>query len=87
MLPEWHTGMKLCVSLSESDLILLDRCVERDGSASRSAGIQNAIRLLGEADLQDAYAEPWSSWDASEDTTVWNSAVADGIDGGEGATR
>ena len=87
MLPEWHTGMKLCVSLSESDLILLDRCVERDGSASRSAGIQNAIRLLGEADLQDAYAEAWSSWDASEDTTVWDSAVADGIDGGEGATR
>ena len=79
--------MKLSVSLSESDLILLDRCVERDGLASRSAGIQNAIRLLGKADLQDAYAEAWSSWDASEDATVWDSAGADGIDGGEDATR
>mgnify|MGYP000924208331 FL=1 len=79
--------MKLSVSLSESDLILLDRCVERDGLASRSAGIQNAIRLLGKADLQDAYAEAWFSWDASEDATVWDSAVADGIDGGGGATR
>ena len=79
--------MKLSVSLSESDLILLDRCVERDGLASRSAGIQNAIRLLGKADLQDAYTEAWSSWDASEDATVWDSAVADGIDGGEDATR
>ena len=79
--------MKLSVSLSESDLILLDRCVERDGLASRSAGIQNAIRLLGKADLQDAYAEAWSFWDASEDATVWDSAVADGIDGGGGATR
>ena len=79
--------MKLSVSLSESDLILLDRCVERDGLASRSAGIQNAIRLLGRADLQDAYAEAWSSGDASEDATVWDSAVADGIDGGEDATR
>ena len=79
--------MKLSVSLSESDLILLDRCVERDGLASRSAGIQNAIRLLGNADLQDAYAEAWSSWDASEDAAVWDSVVADGIDGGEDATR
>ena len=79
--------MKLSVSLSESDLILLDRCVERDGLASRSAGIQNAIRLLGNADLQDAYAEAWSSWDASEDANIWDSAVADGIDGGEDATR
>ena len=79
--------MKLSVSLSESDLILLDRCVERDGLASRSAGIQNAIRLLGKADLPDAYAEAWSSWDTSEDATVWDSAVADGIDGGEDATR
>ena len=39
------------------------------------------------ADLQDAYAEAWSSWDASEDATVWDSAVADGIDRGEDATR
>ena len=79
--------MKLSVSLSESDLILLDRCVERDGLASRSAGIQNAIRLLAKADLQDAYAEAWSSWDASEDANIWDSAVADWIDGGEDATR
>ena len=48
--------MKLSVSLTEDDLIALDRFVEHAGLGSRSAGIQQAIRRLGDADLEDAYA-------------------------------
>ncbi|WP_167145849.1 antitoxin [Actinomyces sp. ZJ308] len=79
--------MKLSVSLSEADLALLDECVKRDGLTSRSAGVQNAIQLLGKAGLQDAYAEAWGAWSDSEDAALWDGTVADGLDGDSRAAR
>lgn len=71
--------MKLSVSLTEDDLIALDRFVEQAGLGSRSAGIQQAIRRLGDADLEDAYAAAWQEWDASGDAELWDVTSGDGL--------
>lgn len=71
--------MKLSVSLTEDDLIALDRFVEQAGLGSRSAGIQQAIRRLGDADLEDAYAAAWQEWEASGDAELWDVTSGDGL--------
>lgn len=71
--------MKLSVSLTEDDIIALDRFVEQAGLGSRSAGIQQAIRRLGDADLEDAYAAAWQEWDASGDAELWDVTSGDGL--------
>lgn len=57
--------MKLSVSLSEDDAADLDRYVKSAGVDSRSAGIQGAIRMLRDPELEEAYAEAWDEWVAS----------------------
>ncbi len=59
--------MKLSVSLSEDEVAALDKYAQTAGLASRSAAIQHAIRLLGDPDLEDAYAAAWDEWEASGD--------------------
>jgi Arc/MetJ-type ribon-helix-helix transcriptional regulator len=49
------------------------------GLSSRSAAIQQAIRLLGDPDLEHEYAEAWDEWDASGDAAAWESTAADGL--------
>ncbi|NLT28933.1 MAG: ribbon-helix-helix protein, CopG family [Propionibacterium sp.] len=71
--------MKLSVSLSEEDLAALDRHVSQAGLGSRSAGIQDAIRRLPDRGLQDAYAEAWEEWQASDDGAHWENLVPDGL--------
>lgn len=71
--------MKLSVSLTEDDLLALDRFVEHAGLGSRSAGIQQAIRRLGDADLEDAYAAAWQEWEASGDAELWDVTSGDGL--------
>lgn len=71
--------MKLSVSLSESDVASLDTYARAAGLKSRSAAIQQAIRLLGDPELQSAYEEAWQEWEASGDAETWESATADGL--------
>ncbi len=71
--------MKVSVSLPDDDLSFVDEYAAKSGAASRSAVIQQAIALLRGASLEDAYANAWSEWEASEDSTLWNRTVADGI--------
>lgn len=71
--------MKLSVSLTDDDVASLDRFVEQAGLASRSAGIQQAIRRLADPELERAYADAWSRWAADEETS-WSAAIADGLD-------
>ena len=71
--------MKLSISLSEEDVAALDRYVLAAGIRSRSAAIQRAIRLLGQADLDDAYAAAWDEWESSGDAAAWEESTADGL--------
>lgn len=71
--------MKLSVSLSESDVASLDTYARAAGLKSRSAAIQQAIRLLGDPELQSAYEEAWHEWEASGYAETWESATADGL--------
>ena len=71
--------VKLSVSLSESDVAALDKYAAAAGLTSRSAAIQQAIRLLGDVELEDAYAAAWQEWQASGDSQAWETAAADGL--------
>jgi Arc/MetJ-type ribon-helix-helix transcriptional regulator len=71
--------VKLSISLPESDVAALDEYVEAAGIPSRSAAIQQAIRLLASPSLDDAYAAAWDEWESSGDAADWEATVADGV--------
>ena len=71
--------VKLSVSLSEGEVEALDKYARASGLKSRSAALQQAIRLLGDPELQSAYAAAWQEWEASGDADVWEPATADGL--------
>lgn len=71
--------MKLSVSLSEDDVAALDKYARAAGLRSRSAAIQQAIRLLGDPELEGSYAAAWDEWAASGDAAAWESTAADGL--------
>jgi hypothetical protein len=70
--------MKLSVSLSDTEVALLDSYARSAGLASRSAALQHAIRLLRQADLEQDYALAWDEWD-TVDRGVWESTTGDGL--------
>lgn len=72
--------VKLSVSLSPSDVAALDHYARAAGLKSRSAAIQQAIRLLGDPELEGAYAAAWDEWEASGDAESWAATVADGLE-------
>jgi len=71
--------MKLSVSLSEEDVASLDRYARATGLKSRSAAIQEAIRLLGDPELEQDYAAAWDEWEASGDAEAWETTSGDGL--------
>lgn len=71
--------VKLSVSLSEGEVEALDKYARAAGLKSRSAALQQAIRLLGDPELQSAYEAAWQEWDSSEDAQAWDGLVADGL--------
>lgn len=71
--------MKISVSLQEDELAALDEFVKETGLPSRSAGLQQAIRLLKGPKLELAYATAWNEWDTSEEPQIWNETSADGL--------
>jgi Arc/MetJ-type ribon-helix-helix transcriptional regulator len=71
--------VKLSVSLSETDVATLDEFARSAGLRSRSAAIQQAIKLLGDPALEEAYAEAWQEWEDSGDGRLWESVAGDGL--------
>lgn len=71
--------MKLSVSLSEADLETLDRYVAGEGLESRSAGVQQAIRLLAARELGQQYAAAWDEWENSGEAAAWGTTIGDGL--------
>ena len=71
--------VKLSVSLSPSEVAVLDKYVQSAGLQSRSAAIQQAIKLLGDPDLEDAYIAAWQEWEDAGEAGAWAVTVADGV--------
>lgn len=71
--------MKLSVSLSAEDVESLDRYARAAGLKSRSAAVQQAIRLLGDPELERDYSLAWEEWDASGDAEAWETTSGDGL--------
>ena len=71
--------VKLSVSLSPKEVAVLDEYARSVGLKSRSAAIQQAIKLLGAPGLEDAYTAAWQEWEGSGDAEAWEATVADGV--------
>ncbi|MEU4013665.1 ribbon-helix-helix domain-containing protein [Microbacterium sp. NPDC028030] len=66
---------KISLSLSESDLAFLDMQALEGRYLSRSAAVHDALRLLRESRLADAYAEAYAEGYDDE----WDVAAEDGL--------
>ncbi len=64
---------KISISLDERDVAYLDSEEVTDRYPSRSAAVQDAIRLLRESRLADAYAQAFAEW---SDEESWSEAPA-----------
>ena len=71
--------MKLSVSLSSEDVAVLDEYARTAGLRSRSAALQQAIRLLRLPDLEQDYAAAWDDWESSGEQAVWERTAPDGL--------
>lgn len=71
--------MKVSVSLSDSDVRLLDDLAAQRGT-SRSAVLQDAVALLRVQQLGHDYADAWTEW-TEGDGRLWEATSADGIEG------
>lgn len=76
-------GMKLSVSLPDEDVEFMDSYGRSIGAPSRSAVLQEAVRLLREAALAPAYLDAWQEWEAEGSEELWDSVSGDGLDRSE----
>jgi Arc/MetJ-type ribon-helix-helix transcriptional regulator len=71
--------VKLSISLPNEDVEALDRYAKTAGISSRSAAIRRAIHLLGNSELEEAYAAAWEEWETSGDAAAWDHTAGDGV--------
>lgn len=71
--------MKVSVSLRGEDVAFLDAYAEAHAFSSRSAVLQQAIRLLRQGELGDAYGSAWEEWASSGEAETWEPTAADGL--------
>lgn len=75
--------MKVSVSLPGEDVEFLDEYAKDRGLQSRSAALQQAVRLLRTAELRGSYESAWEEWATDDDADAWDTTIADGlVDGG-----
>lgn len=65
--------------MSEADVGVLDEHVRKQHLPSRSAAVQQAIRLLRYTDLHQDYEAAWDDWDASGEREAWEGVTGDGL--------
>ena len=70
--------MKISVSVSASEAAMLDEYA-RSAGLTRSAAVQQAIRLLRHADLEADYLVAWAEWESSGERAAWDTTVGDGV--------
>ncbi len=71
--------MKLSISLPDDDVVALDDYARRSGLRTRSAAVQQAIKLLRHPDLEEEYEAAWKEWGTSTDDRAWEATAADGL--------
>lgn len=67
------------MSLPDEDVEFLDQYAVDHGIGSRSAAVQQAVRLLRASGLGAAYEDAWSDWAREDDAALWASTSADGL--------
>jgi Arc/MetJ-type ribon-helix-helix transcriptional regulator len=72
--------MKLSVSLPDDDVAVIDRYAEQQGLGTRSGAIQQAVEMLRHELLKADYKAAFEQWAESEDESLWDGVVADGLD-------
>ncbi|MGM1059334.1 antitoxin [Saccharothrix sp. Mg75] len=70
--------MKISVSLPEEDVEFVDRYLRQHRSSSRSSVIHQAIAMLREAGLENAYASAWDEWETGGEGELWETTAPDG---------
>jgi Arc/MetJ-type ribon-helix-helix transcriptional regulator len=73
-------GMKLSVSLPDTDVGFLDQVSEERNLPSRSAAVSAAVEALRNELLSEQYAAAFQEWEESGQAADWNVTVADGLD-------
>lgn len=71
--------MKLSVSLPDDDVEYLDDYARTQRLGSRSAALHKAVRLLRASELGSAYEDAWTEWAESDDASLWDAVVDDGL--------
>jgi Arc/MetJ-type ribon-helix-helix transcriptional regulator len=71
--------MKVSVSLPAEDVEFLDAYASAHAFSSRSAALQQAIRILRMSELDDAYGAAWAEWEASGEGALWDATAGDGL--------
>jgi Arc/MetJ-type ribon-helix-helix transcriptional regulator len=71
--------MKMSVSLPQEDVAFLDAYARGHALSSRSAAVQQAIRVLRLGGLTDAYEAAWDEWERSGDAELWDTTAGDGL--------
>lgn len=71
--------MKLSVSLPDEDVEYLDEYARAQQLGSRSAALHKAVRLLRASELGSAYEDAWTEWAESDDDSLWDAVVDDGL--------
>lgn len=71
--------MKLSVSIPEEDVAFLDAYARNHKINSRSATLQQAIRLLRAADSSADYAQAFSDWSDDGNADAWDVTTTDGL--------
>ncbi len=67
--------------LPDEDVAHLDAYAKANQVDSRSAVLQQAVRLLRVVGLADDYEAALAEWQTSDDALLWDAVVADGMDG------
>lgn len=69
--------MKVSISLPGVDVEFLDAYARDQGLESRSAALQQAVRLLRLSELRASYASAWEEMADGDD--AWDVTAGDGI--------
>jgi Arc/MetJ-type ribon-helix-helix transcriptional regulator len=72
--------MKMSVSLPDEDVAFIHEYAAKAGTPTRSAVLQEAVRLLRDRELEDEYEQAWTEWDATGEAEAWDASTADGLD-------
>lgn len=69
--------MKISVSLSDEDILILDEFARSAGLPSRAPALHRAVHMLRLPELEHDYEAAWADWEASGDQAEWDATAAD----------